>query len=142
MILLDTTVLLYAVGEDHPLLDPCRRIVSACGAGRMAAATTIMVLQEFTHVRAHRRRREHAAGLAREYATLLDLVPTTPEDLDLALDLFCQHPSLGAFDATLAAVALIHEATALISADRAFGVVPGLPWLDPAGPALEGLLAE
>lgn len=140
MIILDTTVLLYAVGAEHPLRDPCRRVVDACGAGRLAGATTIMALQEFTHVRARRRPRDEAAALARAYAGLLDLLETEGDEFDLALDLFCQHPSLGAFDATLAAVAIRREAEALISADRAFGDVRGLSWIDPASPDLLRIL--
>jgi predicted nucleic acid-binding protein len=142
MIVLDTTVLLYAVGAEHPLREPCRRVVTACGAGRIAGATTIMVLQEFTHFRARRRPRTDATALARAYAGLLEMVETRPDDLNLALDLFCQHPALGAFDAVLAATALNHAAEALISADRAFGTVPGLPWVDPAGPGLNRLLTS
>jgi predicted nucleic acid-binding protein len=67
---------------------------------------------------------------------------TTLEDIDRALDLFEAHSELGAFDAVLAAVAIGREAEALVSADRAFGLVPGLRWIDPATPAVEGLFGD
>jgi hypothetical protein len=56
MILLDTTALVYAVGSEHPLREPCRALISAIGDGRIAATTTVEMLQQFTHVRARRRR--------------------------------------------------------------------------------------
>ena len=40
MIILDTTVLVYAVGADHPLRDPRRRVLVAHGEGRIEATTT------------------------------------------------------------------------------------------------------
>ena len=66
MIILDTTVLAYAVGEDHPLREPCRRLLAAHANGSIEATTTVEVLQEFTHVRARRRSRQDAARLTRE----------------------------------------------------------------------------
>jgi predicted nucleic acid-binding protein len=140
VILLDTTVLSYAVGDEHPLRAPCRRVLEAHGSGRIDATSTVEVVQEFTHVRARRRPRADAVTLARQYATAFALIVTQPEDLDLGLTLFAAHPALGAFDSVLAAVALNRHAEALISADAAFGAVPGLVWVDPATAALDRLL--
>ncbi len=56
------------------------------------------------------------------------------------LDLFEAHAGLGAFDAVLAAVAINRSAQALVSADRSFGSVANLSWVDPGGPALDRLL--
>lgn len=52
MIDLDTTILVYAKGADHPLRDPCRRLIAAIEEGRVLATTTSEVIQEFVHVRA------------------------------------------------------------------------------------------
>jgi len=52
------------------------------------------------------------------------------------------NPLLGAFDSVLAAVALNRQAEALVSADRAFGSVRTLPWIDPATPALDSLVGR
>ncbi len=142
MIVVDTTVLTYAVGTEHPLREPCRWIFDAQARAIIAAATTVEVIQEFAHVRARRRTRSDAAALARHYMAALTVLTTRSEDLDLGLALFERHPALGAFDATLAAVALNRGAEALISADRAFGDVPDLSWIDPATPALGRLLGH
>jgi hypothetical protein len=140
VIILDTTVLAYAVGDEHPLREPCRRLLAAHADGTIEATTTVEVLQEFAHVRARRRTREDAANLTRLYAAALSPIVTTAADLDAGLSLFEQHPELGAFDAVLAAVALAHGADALVSADAAFAAVPGLALIDPATTAVDRLL--
>jgi predicted nucleic acid-binding protein len=142
MILLDTTVLVYAVGEEHPLRDPCRRLLAAHADGRIETTTTVEVIQEFAHIRARRRSRADAAELARRYSAAFSLLTPTPEELDVGLGLFERHPALGAFDAVLAAVALARQCEALVSADGAFASVPGLPWVDPATPMLGRLTAN
>jgi predicted nucleic acid-binding protein len=141
VIVLDTAILVLAVGDDHPLRDPARRILEAHQSGRIECTTTVEVIQEFLHVRSRRRQRADAADLARRYGLAFDLVASRPEDLDRALELFVRHPHLGAFDAVLAAVALNRAAEALVSPDRAFGEVEGLRWVDPGGPELDALLA-
>ena len=44
--------------------------------------------------------------------------------------MFVRHPVLGAFDAVLAAIAIERHAEALISADRAYGSIDDLRWVD------------
>ncbi len=133
MILIDTTVLVYAVGGDHPLRDPCRMVIGEIGAGHLAATTTIEVVQEFAHVRARRRGRADARQLALEYVDLLSpLVQPTETDLARGLELFEHHDAVGAFDAVLAAIVLERDHLAgLMSADRAFSTITGLTHLDP-----------
>jgi predicted nucleic acid-binding protein len=142
LIILDTTVLAYAVGDAHPLREPCRRLLAAHANGTIEATTTVEVLQEFAHVRARRRTREDAVNLTRLYVVALNPIVTTAADLDAGLSLFGQHAELGAFDAVLAAVALARGAEALVSADRAFASVPELAWIDPSTAAVDHLLGE
>ena len=142
MIILDTTVLAYAVGEEHPLREPCRRLLAAHASGAIEATTTVEVLQQFAYVRARRRSREDAVNLTRLYVVALGPIVTTAADLDAGLTLFGQHPELGAFDAVLAAVALSRGAEALVSADRAFASVPELAWIDPATSAIDRLVGD
>jgi predicted nucleic acid-binding protein len=130
VILLDTTVLAYAVGHDHPYREPSRRLVEAASSGTERMTTTVQVIQEFAHVYARRRTRSTAVSLARSYVDLLSpLVEATSEDLDLGLRLFERHERLGAFDAVLAATALRLEVDALVSGDATFSSVPKLPFV-------------
>jgi uncharacterized protein len=141
VIVLDTTVLVYAVGDDHALRDPARAIVEAVESGSVQATTTVEAIQEFVHVRARRRDRADAAALGRAYATLLSpLLTPIEEQLVAGLRLFERNEGLGAFDAVLAAAAMDAGAVALVSADRSFAGVRGLRWVDLAGGELEPLL--
>jgi predicted nucleic acid-binding protein len=142
VIFLDTTVLIYAVGVDHPLRDPCRRILQAHADGSIEATTTVEVIQEFTHVRARRQTRADAVSLARHYVAAFTVLTTRADDLELGLTLYECHPELGAFDAMLAAVALNHHVDVLVSADRAFGALSQLSWIDPATPAVNRILVR
>lgn len=137
MILVDTTVLVYAVGTEHPLRDPCRDFVRLVGEGVVAATTTVEVVQEFVHVRARLRGRADAADRARELIALFaPLVRPDHHDLERGLALFAADERLGAFDAVLAAVAIRDERIrAIASADRVFDDVPGVELLDPAAQA-------
>jgi uncharacterized protein len=119
MLLLDTTVLVYAVGGDHPLREPAAALVDAIGRGEVRGTTTVEVIQEFTHVRARRRGREDAAALAGELVTLLSpLTTVTASDLVAGLRRFRTAASLGCFDAVLAAAAR-RTGAVLVTADRA-----------------------
>ena len=139
MIVLDTTVLVYAVGGEHPLAEPCRRIVDDVAHGRVAATTTVAVIQELVHVRARRRGRGDAVELGEAFGTLLGpLLVVDDGVLRRGLRLYADHGSLGAFDAVLAAAAIGVGADALISADRAFRGVAGLRHLDPTEWRLPG----
>lgn len=133
MIVIDTTVLVYAVGADHALRGPCQELVERAAAGEVSLAVTIEVLQEFAHVRARRCGRVEAAALAREWTHLAcPVLRPDEEDLLVGLNLWEEHPDLGCFDAILAATALRNADGLLASADRSFGDVAGLTWLDPA----------
>lgn len=143
MIVLDTTVLVYVVGDEHPLRQPCRTLLDAIGDGSLSATTTVEVIQEFAHVRARRRTRADAASLAQGYCDLLSpLLRPGEADLSDGLDLFLGTPDLGAFDAVLAATVMnTSDAEAIVSADAAFGAVSGLVHVDPADSAqLDALL--
>jgi predicted nucleic acid-binding protein len=141
VILLDTSVLVYAVGIEHPLRDPCRRVLAAQRAGAIDAAVTVEIIQEFTHARTRRHRRADAVAVARDYAASLRVLQATAADLDRGLDIFVAHPDLGMFDSIVAAVALNHGATALISTDGGFGSISGLRWVNPATPDLDTIVA-
>ena len=138
MILLDTTVLSYAVGTEHSLREPCRHLLGAISSGAVRASTTIEVIQEFLHVRS-RRSREDAVELATAYLQLLSPLVRLDEDiLGEAFKLYVATPGLGSFDALLAALAIQHSDT-LVSGDRAFAEVPDLRHVVPDAAGVVGL---
>jgi uncharacterized protein len=142
VIVLDTTVLVYAKDSEHPLRGPCRDLVAAIAGGAVEATTSVEAIQEFVHVRARRRGREDAAALGRDYAELLSpLLAVEREHLQQGLALFERMESLGAFDAVLTAAATAAGATALVSADKGFAEVPALPHTFPDAAGIAALLA-
>ncbi|MEX0673670.1 MAG: type II toxin-antitoxin system VapC family toxin [Gaiellaceae bacterium] len=141
MIVVDTSVLVYAVGDEHRLREPSRRLVEAIGAGRLDARTTPEAIQEFVHVYARRRPRSAAAALGRRCAHLLaPLLVTTEDELARGLRLYERHARLGAFDALLAATAMANGAEAFVAADRAFAEVRGLRFVELGSRPFERLL--
>jgi len=143
VIMVDTSILVYAVGADHPLQAPCRHLVELVADGTVAATTTIEAIQEFVHVRARRRERTDAAALGRAYATLFGpLTQPAATDLEAGLELFQRHAALGAFDAVLAATAQRTTQGLIASTDRAFTSVGSLRLLDPADDAFVASLVE
>jgi predicted nucleic acid-binding protein len=141
VIVFDTTVLVYAKGEAHPLRDPCRRLVAAVADGELEASTTAEVIQEFVYVRARRRGRHDAASLGNDYADLLSpLLTVTRDDLRQGLSLFERASALGAFDAVLAATAAAAGAACLVSADGAFAAIADVRHLVPDDVGVSALL--
>jgi predicted nucleic acid-binding protein len=139
VIVLDTAVLLYAIGDDHTLREPALRVLAAVADREIAATTTVEVIQEFAHVRARRRSRAEAVARADSYRRLLaPLVSVDEPALEQGLALFAAHERLGAFDAVLAAVALALPGGGLVTSDRAFGDIPGLACHDLASPSFLG----
>ncbi|HEX9712451.1 MAG TPA: type II toxin-antitoxin system VapC family toxin [Actinomycetota bacterium] len=141
MIVLDTEVLLYAVGASHPLAEPCAGLIEAIGARRVMATTTVEVIQEFAHVRSRTRSRDDAATLAIEYAHLLSpLLSVDAGAVVEGMERFRRHRSLDSFDAVLAAAAHRSAAEALVTADRDFDAFEGLRIWRPDGPEIGALL--
>jgi predicted nucleic acid-binding protein len=143
MIVLDTTVLMYAKGADHPLRDPARRLIAAVADREVQATTTVEAIQEFVHVRARRRGRADAVALGNDFSELLSpLLSVTGEHLRDGLALFERSEQLGAFDAVLVAAALSAGAEALVSADRAFAAVTALAHIIPDEQGVTTLLSS
>ena len=142
MIVVDTTVLAYAVGLPHPLKDPSERFLDAVSLGKVHASTTAEVIQEFAHIRSRRFPRAEAVRVARGFAHLLaPLLPTSEDTLEEGLAIYARKADLGSFDAVLAATAIANGARALLSADTAFASVPGLRHVVPGTPDFDRLIA-
>jgi uncharacterized protein len=142
VIIVDTTVLVYAVGTNHPFREPCQQLIRAISDGTVLATTTIEVIQEFTHVRARRRDRKDAAGLARDYIELLSpLLIAEETDLREGLRLYEEGTGFGSFDAVLAAAAQAAGAEALVSVDTGFSGIAAIRHVVPDTAGVRALLA-
>jgi predicted nucleic acid-binding protein len=139
--LLDTAVFVYAVGEDHPYRDPCRRLLHPDALHRYGGEASVQAIQELLHQRARRTGdRAGAVGIAEAMAQLCPLHPLTPDDLRLGLRLFSDAPRLSGRDALHAATAINRGIPTIVSPDPDLDGVDGLRRLDPIAAAL--LLAQ
>ena len=119
MIVLDTTVLIYAVGSEHPLREPCRGLVEAITDGRVEATTTVEVIQEFVHVRARRRGGADAAERGREPLRLLGSVLKRKATIFLVSDFWT-----GDFSTSLSILSRRHDVVAVRVRDPRETVLP------------------
>lgn len=132
-VLVDTNVILYAIGGPHPYAEPCRRILALAGEGRVEMEAPVDMVQEILHHRTRRLGdRRQAAADARAAAALCRLHAVEPQDADKAIELFAASSLLSARDAVFAAVAIRHDLTAILSADGDFDGLSYLRRLDPA----------
>jgi predicted nucleic acid-binding protein len=135
VILLDSNVLVYAVGRSHPLARVAEDLLAFADTGRFRV--TARVLEESAHVNARiGRRRVDARELAGEWAATLGPVEyAAEEDVADGFELWVAHDQLDLADGILAAQAKRLDAH-LVSADRAFADVPQLHFVHLADPDL------
>jgi uncharacterized protein len=142
-ILLDTNVILYALGGPHAQAEPCRRILELAGEGSLRPEAPVDIVQEILH---HRNRRlgdrAQATADALAAATLCRLHAVEPQDAREAARLFADSPRLSARDAIFAAIAGRHGLQTILSVDADFDGLPGLRRVDPADTAAVAALAE
>ena len=132
-VLVDTNVILYAIGGPHAYAEPCRSILALAGEGRFEMEAPVDLVQEILHHRTRRLGdRRQAAADARAAAALCRLHAVEPQDADNAAELFATFSRLSARDAVFAAVAIRHDLEAILSADGDFDGLSDLRRLDPA----------
>ncbi len=99
MVFVDTNVLMYAVGREHPLRPRARRFFTAATADRQPLATSSEVLQELAHAYLPVERTQAlAAALRLVDRTRMEVWPLERDDVILGTALAVRHPALGARD--------------------------------------------
>lgn len=128
----DTSIVMYTVGAEHPLRDPCRRILDLVSSGAMDAVTSIEVVQELLHRYRAIGRPDQAERVA---ALTMDLfapvVPITHALMRRVPDLMARYPGLDARDVVHLATCIHEGITEIVSADRGFDVVREVRRIDP-----------
>jgi len=125
--LIDTNVIVYAVGQAHPLKESSSRILSSIARGTLEANLDVETLQEILHLYSSRgERRKGFAAIDNLLLLFPNPIPVRREEVEKAKDLMAQHPFLGARDAIHAAVVLTQDLEGIITADRVFGRIKGV----------------
>ncbi len=132
MVFLDTAVLMYAAGGEHPLRDPCRAVLRRISDGNLEAVISAEVVQEILHRFTRIGRPAEGTALARAALDLFaPVLPITHALMRRLPALIEQYPSLAARDLVHVATCL-HEGIAdILSPDRGFDAVPGIRRIDP-----------
>ncbi len=131
-VFIDTAVIMYAAGSEHPLRESCARIIAGIGDGAIDAVTSSEVIQEILHRHLAVRQPDVAYAQALESLDLFaPVLPITHALMRRVPDLARRYPSLSARD-------LIHVATCahegiveIVSPDRGFDGVAEVRRIDP-----------
>lgn len=126
-VLIDTAVVLHAVGAEHPLKDPCRRVLTEPS---LEICASVEMIQEVVFHRMRVGDRIAAVREAEQWAQACRLYPFDHEVLAVALSLIERHGT-GGRDAVHAATALVHGIPEIVSHDKAFDGIEGLTRIDP-----------
>lgn len=132
MILVDSNVLMYAAGAEHPNRAPALALLGRVAAGELEAAIDAEVLQEILH--RYRSINRWTDGrkvyrLARELFP--DVLPVTREVMDRARDLMDADAGISARDAVHAAVVQTGQLAGICTFDQDFDRIPGCSRIAP-----------
>lgn len=120
MIFVDTSVLMYAVGGEHPLRDPAREFFLRSARENLALATSAEVLQELLHAYLPvDRTRTLDAALRLAEGRIATVWAVEEDDVRFARLLADEHPGLRARDLLHLACCRRREVTRVKTYDRA-----------------------
>ena len=132
MKLIDTNIIIYAVGRPHPYREPCARILEEASTDLDAYTIDAEVLQEVLHVYTMRSERSQALLVFdRSLRLFPNPLPIGRSELVRALHLMEQHTHLSSRDALHAAVVMTSGLEGIVTTDRGFKTIPGLEVFDP-----------
>jgi predicted nucleic acid-binding protein len=128
----DTNIVMYAVGTEHPYRHPCLDSLDRIIRERLAAVVNSEVHQEILH-------RYIALGLpdqARQVSIHLETIipvalPVAMADVRRARNLSLNYPDLKARDLIHVAVMLENSISLILSTDRHFDLVDEVERIDP-----------
>lgn len=126
MIFVDTNVLMYAVGGEHPLRDQARSFFEEALTQGDRLVTSAEVLQELLHAYLPVNRLETLdAALALAEARIAVVWPIEPDDVQFARLLVDRYPALGARDLLHLACCKRRAASDIKTFDRALAAALG-----------------
>jgi predicted nucleic acid-binding protein len=132
-VFIDTAVIMYAGGAEHPLRNPCGRIIKGVADGDIDAVTSAEVIQEILHRFISVRRPDTGRAQAIEALDVFaPVLPITHALMRRVPDLAIRYPSLAARDLVHVATCIHEGITDIVSPDRGFDQVAEVRRIDPA----------
>lgn len=131
-VFLDTAVLMYAAGAEHPLRDPCRAVLQRISDGDLEAVISAEVVQEILHRFTRIGRPAEGTALARAALDLFaPVLPITHALMRRLPELVEAYPDLAARDLVHVATCLQEGIRDIVSPDRGFDRIPEIRRFDP-----------
>ena len=132
-VFIDSAVIMYASGLDHPLRGPCEAVLARVADGDLDAVISVEVIQEILHRFSAIRLPATGVAMARGALDMFaPVLPVTHATMRRVPDLMERHPTLAARDLVHLATCLEEGISEIVSPDRGFDTVPGIRRLDPA----------
>lgn len=129
---IDTSVIMYAGGVEHPHRAACRRVLEGVADGSIEAVTSTEVVQEILH-RFARGRRDVGQRMARSVLDLFDeLIPIDRQSIAAAVSLYADHPQLCTRDALHVATCVNSAIGEIVSVDSGFDAVGEVRRIEPS----------
>lgn len=121
----DTNILMYAVGSEHPLKKPCLEILEKISRDEIVAVTDTEVFQEVAYRYWSQRKWPVAVQVLKDYQSLFrEIYPIEKRQLDDYYTLLTEYEFLSPRDAIHAAVMRSHQLTRILTTDRDFQKLP------------------
>ena len=129
---IDSSVIMYASGADHPMRSPCGRIMSAIADGRLEAVTSVEVVQEIVHRYLSIGRAAGGLLVAEQTMDIFaPVLPVTHALMRRVPDLARRYPRLQARDLVHVATCIHEGITEIITTDLGFDEVAELRRIAP-----------
>jgi predicted nucleic acid-binding protein len=129
---IDTNILMYAVGSDHPLKQRCLAIVEGICAERIAAVTDTEVFQEIAYRYWRQNKWAVAQDILSKYESIFtEIFSIQRQLLSLYYSLLATYHPISPRDAIHLAVMQYNHVTRIYTADQVFAKIPFievLPW--------------
>lgn len=124
---LDTNILMYAVGTDHPLKAPSLEILERASRGEISVVTDAEVFQEVAYRYWSQKKWALAVEVLEDYEPLFDeIFPVTKGHLKDYYSLLTDYDSLSPRDAIHVAVMKALHLEKICTTDQAFKKIPYL----------------
>lgn len=128
----DTNIIMYALGKEHPLRSPCRKYLESIKNGEIVVVTNTEVLQEILY----RYFSIQMPAMAEKTCIAMKvfckrIYPVTLDEIAKALLLLKEYRSLNPRDAIHAATMLNNGIEKIISADSHFDTIKGIKRISP-----------
>lgn len=132
-VFVDSAVLMYAAGRDHPLRAPSLRFLDRVADGSIQAVTSVEVVQEILHRYLSLRRPDLAKIVAKDAQDMFaPVVPITHAMMRRIPELADRYPGLQARDLVHVATCIHEGVTEIVSPDKGFDQVSELRRIDPS----------